>query len=212
MTADPMTHPSPKAVAKTDDATLAFARKYAEVTRRSKYHDNADVAVLALDAHVTALTAQLEAERTKSSGQVYKQGFEAGQNAKVRDLTTRLSAETARADKAEAEAKALREALKKYESLTAGDWFYPDGQTSEDYCRTSPSEVLDEHYEVTHDKSGVYVIERALKLPDIYAAVRVFSDEEKDARGSDDDYVDTYHLTREEAEAALASAAQGGAK
>ena len=60
-----------------------------------------------------------EAERTKSSGQVYKQGFEAGQNAKVRDLTAALTRETARADKAVAEAKAqiAREMIARAEGL-----------------------------------------------------------------------------------------------
>lgn len=98
---------------------------------------------------------------------------------------------------------AMRKALAKYEGVKAGDWFYPDGDTSSDACCDTPEEVLTERYEAQHDPSAVYVIERAIKLPDIFAAVRVFTEEEKDKRADDEDCAITYHTSREEAEATL---------
>ena len=67
-----------------------------------------------------------------------------------------------------------------------------------------PAEVLDERYFDWHGvRSGVFPIERALRLPDIYAAVRAYSEAEKEARNSDDEYSVTWHLSEEEARAAL---------
>lgn len=101
---------------------------------------------------------------------------------------------------------AMRKALAKYEGVKAGDWFYPDGDTSSEACCDNVDEVLTERYEAQHDGSAIYVIERAVKLPDLHVSVRVFSEEEKAARGSDDDYVASLHLTAEEARTALGAA------
>ncbi len=97
----------------------------------------------------------------------------------------------------------LRARLAKHEGVDTGDWFYPDGDTSSDACCDTPEEVLTERYEAQHNPSAVYVIERAIKLPDIFAAVRVFTEEEKDKRADDEDCAITYHTSREEAEATL---------
>jgi hypothetical protein len=103
-----------------------------------------------------------------------------------------------------AENARLREALSRYEGPNAGTWFYPDGDTSSDACCMDASEVLDERYfDYDGPKTGVFPIERAAALPKIYAAVRAFTDEEKDARDSDDEYEATFHLSEDDARTAL---------
>jgi hypothetical protein len=90
-------------------------------------------------------------------------------------------------------------------SVNAGSWFYPEGDTSSDECRYSPSEVVENYAEGKRDgETGVCVIERAVSLPDIYAAVRVLTDDERDTLGEDESHVYTLHATLEEAVAALA--------
>lgn len=86
--------------------------------------------------------------------------------------------------------------------LTDGEWFYPEGDHSSDECRFSADEVIDYALEGNH-KSQVVCIERAASLPAVYAAVRVYSDAEKDERQSDDGYDYTLFATAEEARAAL---------
>jgi hypothetical protein len=108
---------------------------------------------------------------------------------------------------AEAEAtriEQLRKALEKYEGPNAGTWYYPEGDTSSDACCHSEYEVLDERYfDYDGPKTGVFSIERAVALPPLYAAVHAFTDAEKDERDSDDEYEVTFHVTADEARAAL---------
>ncbi len=93
-------------------------------------------------------------------------------------------------------------------ALDAGSWFYPEGDTSSEECRDSPEEVID--YAVEGMEKGekrVVIIERAIHLPEVFAAVHVFTEDEKDERGSDDDHAHTLHATLEEARAALEASA-----
>lgn len=85
------------------------------------------------------------------------------------------------------------------------EWFYLAGDMSSDRCRVSPHEVIDEDwlYDNRGEGSAVVQIECATPCPDIWAAVRFFTNEEKDERASDDDYELTEHATEEEARAAL---------
>ncbi|MGI4744937.1 MAG: hypothetical protein ACRYGI_11575 [Janthinobacterium lividum] len=87
-------------------------------------------------------------------------------------------------------------------ALREGEWFYPEGDHSSDESRFSPDEVIDYALE-GESVSRVVCIERAASLPSVYAAVRVWTDAEKDARQSDDDYDYTLFATHEEAQAAL---------
>jgi len=85
-----------------------------------------------------------------------------------------------------------------------GTWWYPEGDTSSDACCHSPSEALEGAVDQMADgESCVVVIERALQLPDVYAAVHVFTDAEKDARDDDEPWDYTLHATDAEARAAL---------
>lgn len=86
--------------------------------------------------------------------------------------------------------------------LDDGEWFYPEGDHSSDECRHSADEVIDYALE-GGAKSQVVCIERATSLPAVYAAVRVFTDAEKDERNSDDDYAYTLFATAEDARASL---------
>lgn len=196
----PMTSPSAAAV--QEAMTSAELEKLARdeslplLTRLSAYAKDWQVRcgyaglVHEAIAHVTALTA----EKNEIAEQLSSWIATAATTAE--DLTSRLAA-------AENERDALRE---KYEGVKAGDWFYPDGDTSSEACCDNVDEVLTERYEAQHDGSAIYVIERAVKLPDLHVSVRVFSEEEKAARGSDDDYVASLHLTAEEARTALGAA------
>jgi hypothetical protein len=108
------------------------------------------------------------------------------------------------ATEARAQVEQLRKALEKYEGPNAGTWYYPEGDTSSDACCHSEYEVLDERYfDYDGPKTGVFSIERAVALPPLYAAVHAFTDAEKDERDSDDEYEVTFHVTADEARAAL---------
>ena len=102
----------------------------------------------------------------------------------------------------EAEVKRLREELC---LIKRGEWFYLAGDMSSDSCRFSPYEVIDEDWLYNNRAEGSHVIqiEVATRLPDIWCAVRFFTDAEKEARQSDDEYELTEHATEEEARAAL---------
>lgn len=96
-------------------------------------------------------------------------------------------------------------------ALTAGSWWYPDGDTSSDACMLSPDEVVDSYAEgMAGGESGVFAIERAVALPDVYAAVRVRSDEECEQLDTDEAITFTLHATREAAVEALAAATNEG--
>lgn len=172
MTANPMTHPSPEAVAKAMDYAVVVARDMKRRAARGTHPDMpSETCIDTLAAHVAALTAQLKAERAPikmvlfcpacgeqhidapepaigvepttgdgglvpwsnpphrshlchACGHIWRpadvatEGVRAIETVGKADkplatsLATRLSAEKSRADKAEAEAKALREALK----------------------------------------------------------------------------------------------------
>ena len=72
-------------------------------------------------------------------------------------------------------------------SPTDGSWWYPEGDTSSDACCSGPSEVLEGAADqMAEGEARIVVIERALELPDVYAVLRVFTDEEKEARDDDE--------------------------
>ncbi|MEA1083246.1 hypothetical protein SFC76_03150 [Sphingomonas sp. CD22] len=96
-------------------------------------------------------------------------------------------------------------------ALTAGSWWYPDGDTSSDSCMFSASEVVDHFVEGFDGRAGVCVIERAVSLPDVYAAVRVLTEDECELLGVDDEVSYTLFATREAAEAAVAAMMNDGA-
>ena len=85
-----------------------------------------------------------------------------------------------------------------------GSWWYPEGDTSSDACCHGPSEALESVADgLEQGESQVVVLERALALPDVYAALRVFTDAEMDARGDDEPWDFTLHATHQEAAKAL---------
>lgn len=94
--------------------------------------------------------------------------------------------------------------------LTAGSWWYPDGDTSSDSCMFSPAEVVDHFVEGFEGRAGVCVIERAVSLPDVYAAVRVLTEDECELLGVDDEVSYTLFATREAADAAVAAIMNDG--
>lgn len=89
--------------------------------------------------------------------------------------------------------------------LVQPEWFYLAGDMSSDCCRFSVQEVIDEDWLWNNRAEGTAVvqIETAVRCPDIWALVRFFTTEEKDARQSDDDYEITEYASEEAASAAL---------
>ena len=116
-----MTHPSPEAVAKAMDYAVVVARDMKRRAARGTHPDMpSETCIDTLAAHVTALTTQLEAERAKVSELADERDSFAGELDEanenldfIRDIEGALKAETARetarADAAVAEVKALRE-------------------------------------------------------------------------------------------------------
>lgn len=100
---------------------------------------------------------------------------------------------------------ALEAELERLRKMAQPEWFYLAGDTSSDRCRFSPDEVIDEDWlwDNRAEGSTVVQIETATRCPDIWCAVKFFTNEEKDARGLDDDYELTEHATEEEARATL---------
>lgn len=85
-------------------------------------------------------------------------------------------------------------------------WFYAGEDQSSDQCRFSIDEVLeDELCGWGPPKTGKHVVHvsTALPGPDIWVAVHVFTDEEKDARGDDETWTFEEFSTEAEARAAL---------
>lgn len=104
-----------------------------------------------------------------------------------------------------AERDKLREQVATLQKRCLPQWFYLAGDTSSDRCRDGIYEVIDEDwlYDNQAEGSAVIQIECATSCPDIWAAVRFFTDEEKYARDSDEDYEYTEHPTEAQARAAL---------
>lgn len=79
-------------------------------------------------------------------------------------------------------------------ALDAGDWFYPEGDTDVESCCFSTDKVVERIWDGSYcELPAVVTIQRALLLPDVYAAV--IPTEER--------FKFTLHATEVEAEAAL---------
>lgn len=112
-----------------------------------------------------------------------------------------------RSERAEAEAAGARAEVERLKALKTPrpQWFYLAGDMSSDKCRFGVHEVIDEDWlwDNRAEGSAVVQIETATPCPDIWCAVRFFTDVEKDERASDDDYEFSEHATEEEARQAL---------
>lgn len=109
--------------------------------------------------------------------------------------------------KAKADAEMLVEENTRLRKYVDPEWFYLAGDMSSDRCWFSVHEVIDEDWLWDNRAEGFAVvqIETATRCPDIWALVHFFTDEEKDARQSDDEYEIIEFATEAEAKAALAS-------
>ena len=99
------------------------------------------------------------------------------------------------------EIERLREMLKP-------QWFYHGEDQSSDQCRFSPYEVIDEDFfgwgERKKEGPHLVHISTAMPGPDIWAVVRVLTEEEMDARDDDEPWLIEEYDTEEKARAALA--------
>ena len=106
------------------------------------------------------------------------------------------------ADTIEAQAREIA----RLRDMLKPQWFYLGDDQSSDRCRFSVDEVLE--YELCGwgpPKTGKHVVHvsTALPGPDIWVALHVFTDEEKDARGDDETWTFEEFSTEDEARAAL---------
>lgn len=108
---------------------------------------------------------------------------------------------------AKADAKRLAEENARLRKMLNPEWFYLAGDMSSDRCRFSAWEVIDEDWAPDHNEEGAAIvqIETATRCPDIWALVHFFTEEEKDARQSDDEYEIIEFASEAEAQAALAA-------
>jgi len=96
---------------------------------------------------------------------------------------------------------ALEAENERLRKLTTPQWFYPAGEYESDQCESSPYNVIDS-LDLLPGKS-VVEINAATPLPSIYCVVQVFTDDEKDARESDECYEIKEFSSESEAQAAL---------
>lgn len=85
----------------------------------------------------------------------------------------------------------LKQQLAEREEALRPEWFYLGDDQSSDQCRFSVYEVIDEDFEASiNQRPGEHVVHitTALRGADIWALVKYFTEEEKDARESDDPY------------------------
>lgn len=108
----------------------------------------------------------------------------------------------------DAEIARLTEELRKAQQP---QWFYLGEECDSDSCRFSIDEVISEDFEYHNKPEGdhVLMISGGRPVPDMWVAVHYYTEAEKDARESDDEYDYTVHATEEEARAAL-TASEGG--
>lgn len=100
----------------------------------------------------------------------------------------------------------LKEEVERLRKMLGPQWFYAGEDQSSDNCRFSIDEVLeDELCGWGPPKTGKHVVHvsTALPGPDIWVAVHVFTDEEKDERGDDETWSFEEFSTEAEARAAL---------
>lgn len=98
--------------------------------------------------------------------------------------------------------------IERLRKLARPQWFYYGDDCSSDQCRDSVHECIDEDFLWGNNAEGSHVLEisTATNLPTIWALVRFFTEDEKNARDSDDDYEVTEFASEDEARAALKAA------
>ena len=98
--------------------------------------------------------------------------------------------------------------IERLKNMLKPQWFYHGDDQSSDQCRFSPYEVIDEDFfgwgERKKEGPHLVHISTAMPGPDIWAVVRVLTEEEMDARDDDEPWLIEEYDTEEEARAALA--------
>jgi len=115
-------------------------------------------------------------------------------------------ADTDRIEALEAENARLREELRKAKQP---HWFYFGDGCESDSCRDCIDECISEDFEWDNKPEGdhVLLISGARPVADMWVALHYYTEAEKDARDSDDEYTYTVHDSEEAARAALAESA-----
>lgn len=105
------------------------------------------------------------------------------------------------------EAEALRAENARLREMLKPQWFYYGDDQSSERCRFSPYEVVDEDFFGwgEYKKEGLHLvhISTAMPGPDIWAVVRVLTEEEKDTRDDDEPWLIEEYDTEEAARAAI---------
>ena len=84
-------------------------------------------------------------------------------------------------------------------------WFYLGEETASEDCQFSIDDVITESWGYDNRPEGQHVllVSGARPVADMWVALRFYTDAEKDARDSDDEYFYTVHATEADARAAL---------
>ena len=92
-------------------------------------------------------------------------------------------------------------------NATSAQWFYLGDDYSSEKCRFDINECISEDFEWDNSPNGNHVLQiaGARPVPDVWVALHYYTEDEKEARESDDDYTYTVHATEEAARAALES-------
>lgn len=105
--------------------------------------------------------------------------------------------------------KALEEALEK---ANEPQWFYDDRATDEGRSFLSAEEAVDyavfSALEPPPEGTSIFEINTSRPCPSVWAVVKIFTDEEREARDNDEEYIVTLCATEAEAEALLKEADQ----
>lgn len=119
--------------------------------------------------------------------------------------TAALQAEN---EKLRAEVERLRE---ENAQLKGAHWFYLGDDTSSENCRFDIGECISEDFEWDNRPEGKHVLQisGARPVPDMWVALRYYTENEKDTRADDEPYTFTVHETKESAQAALAREGEG---
>lgn len=101
------------------------------------------------------------------------------------------------------------ERIERLERMVTPEWYYLGDDQSSDQCRFSPSEVIDEDWNWDNPLVGgedhIVHITTAMRGPDVWVHLHVYTEEEKDARADDEPYCLIEYATEEAARAALST-------
>lgn len=121
---------------------------------------------------------------------------------RIQELEARYEKSQDQIDRMVEENAALREELSK---ANEAHWFYLGDDCSSEQCRFCIDECISEDFEWDNPQVGEHILQisGARPVPDMWIALRYFTEAEMDERDDDEPYTYTVHATYDEAKEAL---------